>query len=181
MITYGEGVGLNTCTSSHSYSISKPNQDTWSGMGVYSASFCIVVLLKRPFIYCLHDQNKLKTTTVLTHNNDNNNNIFYISIIKLLWILWGLFKDKCAVNIWYWDSNLTCGADSECSQGPAESQHASVLWAEPLQAVLHQLSQRLRQVLQALLQLGRKHRSRFHTWTPDNDVQSCLFLNITCN
>lgn len=51
---------------------------------------------------------------------------------------------------------LTGRADSECCQGPAESQHASVLGAESVQAVLHQLAQRLGQALQALLQL--RHR-----------------------
>lgn len=52
--------------------------------------------------------------------------------------------------------HLTGGADSECCQGPAESQHASVLRAESVQAVLHQLAQRLRQVLKTILQLRYK-------------------------
>lgn len=56
--------------------------------------------------------------------------------------------------------NLTSGADSECCQGPAESQHASVLCAESVQAVLHQLAQRLRQALEALLQLRHKDNIR---------------------
>lgn len=51
---------------------------------------------------------------------------------------------------------LTRSADSERCQGPAKSQQTSVLGAESLQAVSHQLAQRLRQVLEALLQLGCK-------------------------
>lgn len=50
-------------------------------------------------------------------------------------------------------THLTRRADGERCEGPAESRHASVLGAESVQAVLHQLAQRLRQVLQALLQL----------------------------
>ncbi|TNN54778.1 hypothetical protein EYF80_034984 [Liparis tanakae] len=44
----------------------------------------------------------------------------------------------------------------ERRQGPAESRQASVLGAQSVQAVLHQLAKRLRQALQALLQL--RHR-----------------------
>lgn len=61
--------------------------------------------------------------------------------------------------VWLPHQIQTChtrSADSECCQGPAESQQTSVLGAESLQAVSHQLAERLRQVLEALLQLGCK-------------------------
>lgn len=53
-------------------------------------------------------------------------------------------------------SRLTSGADSECCQGPTKSQQTSVLRAQSIQAVLHQLAQRLRKTLEAFLQLRSK-------------------------
>lgn len=52
---------------------------------------------------------------------------------------------------------LTTGTNSKCSQGPAESNQVSVLWAQSFQAVRHQLVQGLRQSLEILFQLKDKY------------------------
>lgn len=72
-----------------------------------------------------------------------------------------------AVFVYTWcERGFTRVADSERSQRPAQSQHASVLWAESVQAVLNQLAQRLRQALQVLPQLrhedGQRRQHRYH-------------------
>lgn len=65
--------------------------------------------------------------------------------------------NKNDIKIISW-THLTGGADSECCQSPAESQHASVQRAESVQTVLDQLAQRLGKDVEALLQL--RHRVR---------------------
>lgn len=52
---------------------------------------------------------------------------------------------------------LTRGTNSQCCQGPAESNQVSVLRAQSFQAVQHQLVQRLRQSLEILFQLKHKY------------------------
>lgn len=51
---------------------------------------------------------------------------------------------------------LTRRIDSKCCQGPTESNQVSVLWAQSVQAVHHQLLQGLWQSLDILFQLKQK-------------------------
>lgn len=81
--------------------------------------------------------------------------IFLVFKVKTKWVNF----QKCRH---YKAALLTCGADGEDGKGQADSQHASVLGAEPLQAELDQLAQRLRQTQQVLLQLRHKGRKHFN-------------------
>lgn len=79
-------------------------------------------------------------------------------------------KFRKTIKTW---SGGTGGADGESGQGPAEPPLASEPRAQSGQAAVHQLAQRLRQVLQALLQLQTRRNGAVSTQRGKKATATC--------